>query len=258
MKLFDTFKKKKEKNNNMRENKEHGLKYPADSIIGQWEDGKLSAEDIMLFSICEFYECAMSYAEDVHYRKQRVEEHNEKIERMKKNLEEVKNKESFPGRTVVMMLLQSHKNDKNHLIDTGKARFIFILNANWPYKIINMCKKVRDDEGLLLTKEGFLKYCQLEAIKEQAAKSYFEKSPVTIPDEQKAFCYPSEEQLALLFEMVETLDKMSRRDDIKELDPNIFLSADYAFQLPDENGVFHEVEENVMKKYVEMDYEGVV
>lgn len=251
MKLFNKLFKKKE---------EPKKRYTKDSIYGKWEDGLISADDVMLFAMCNFYKHAMDYVEHNDGIKKMVAKHNDKIPHMNEVLKDVLYSEEYSGKGVDIGLLQCHKNDKKDEMALANIKGLLVLGGSSSLNIIDSCKEIRDDAGLDWSKESILKYCGMEELREFVIQEKVKESATGITIEELIACTPTDEQLGLFYDACALNCQMSQKayDEKWVWDVDTLFTDNWALQLPDENGVYHVVEEDYFADYIEMDYKGVL
>lgn len=250
MRFLNLFKKKEESKK----------KYEKDSIYGKWEDGLISAEDVMLMASCDFYKAALYYMNDIRTMKNSVKEHNDKIPYMQEILESVLSKESYNGKETDIMLLQLHKNDKSHAFSVAKFRGLTLIAGMSALETMESCDEIRKDESLDISKENLLKYCNMPEIQEFAIDEYINDSHREITKEEVHMLCPTDTQLDFFYDAVYKYCRLLEEGHIKKtpFDVDNLFTEEWIMQLPDENGTYHVVEENYFKDYIEMDYKGVV
>lgn len=251
MKLFNKLFKKKE---------EPKKKYTKDSVYGKWEDGLISADDVMLLATCNFYKYALDYMWHINSIKEMVWKHNEEIPKMKKLVDEVISEKNPADRGLNTILLQLHKNDKKDEMAISNGKGLLVLGGSSSLNIIDSCKEIRDDAGLNWSKESIIHYCSMEGLREVAIEEKVKDSSTGKTKEDFIALTPTEEQLGLFYDACALNCRMSQKayEEGRTWDVDSLFTDEWILQLPDEDGVYHVVEENYLAEYIEMDYKGVV
>lgn len=223
------------------------------TIPEKWGQGTITAEEVIDYTSLAFVKSAMQFFESNQSIEAQIKKHNEENKEYQKRVDNIAAGADYPQKNLDLMLLKMHKMNK----DEAKQNVVFrnevdILGGYIQLECIRECITSRDDGTLDTSKETFLKYCMQEETVAKAMKEMDGKDIeyVSVTAEQMSWFYDVCRQYMLL-SILEDEGKVN-------VSTSSMFNENGAVMLLDENNKFCLAEEDLLLRYDEIDYKGVV